>query len=81
MLPQLLEGSGLTSGAVEGQRELCCESLAKRLGANEPLELRHQFGARAGGEINSYPLLKHVESSILEPRRLSSCEWLEEDVR
>jgi len=48
--------------------------------ADEPLELGHELGVAAEGEVGLDPLLERGQAQLVETRDLGLCERLERDV-
>ncbi len=65
--PVRVERLGLATRAVEREHQLRSERLAQRMLGDERLQLRHELGRAAGGEVGLDPLLDRRDVLLLEP--------------
>ena len=61
-----LQGVALTARAVQGHHELTPQTLTERLIAQERLDLAHQFGGSAVGQIRVHPVLHQRQTQLLQ---------------
>ena len=77
----MLERVGLSPRAVESQHQLCASPLAQRLRPDKRLELGHELGVAAEGEVGFDPILQGGKPQLLEPGDLGLRELLVPEVR
>ena len=75
-----LERVRLPSRAIEREHQLPVQALAQRVLAHEPLELRHELGAAAFGQVGRDAVLEHAESLFLEVQARMLREGLVADI-
>ena len=71
----------LAAGAVERQHQLPAEPLAQRVVLDQRLELAHERGVQAGGEVRLDALAQAGQAEVLEPSDLGLREALPRHVR
>ena len=75
------ERVGLAAGAVEREHQLPAQPLAQRVVLDERLELAHELGVEAAGEVRLDALAQAGQAQVLEPRDLGLREVLLRHVR
>jgi hypothetical protein len=78
--PVGVESLGLAAASVERQHQLSVQPLPQRVLGDERLELGHEIGVTAGGEIGVDPLLERGDPHLLHPRDLGLGESLVREV-
>ena len=80
-VPVGLQRVGLPAGSVQREHQLAAQALAQRMLAHQRLELAHQPGMLARGQIRVDPVLERGQTGFLQPRDLRLGKRLVGEVR